>query len=194
MDPIGRLACSVPEFLAANAMMNIVGPDQYKHLANRFHKISKTDPTAPDISIMAGIAILHYTNKGFEPLNMALRGGPPIDRDLLIQSTIMCEALEDFPRFEGQVFRSERSWAGMWDLYRPGNRISIPNFFSTSSDPSCIFDTGITLVIDQRLGRILNPYSLKPNEREVLFVPGTTFYVRAIDNLDRKPIIYLGEE
>jgi hypothetical protein len=82
----------------------------------------------------------------------------------------------------------------MWDLYRVGKRISIPNFFSTSSDPTCVFDAEITLVIDQMLGRTLNPYSLKPSEREVLFVPGTTFYVRAIDNLARKPIIYLAEE
>jgi hypothetical protein len=79
MDPVGRLACSVPEFVAANAMLNIVGPDEYKRLANRFHKISKMDPTAPDISVMAGVAILHYTNRGFEALNMALRSDPPIN-------------------------------------------------------------------------------------------------------------------
>ena len=175
-------------------MMDLVGPDEYKRLATRFHKLLKGDPTSPDIVEAAGVALLHYTGRGFEQLNAALRSELPPSRALMIQSTLMCEALEEFPRWEGQVFRSERSWPGMWEWYKMGRTISVSSFYSTSYDHAAVFDGNITIIIDHVMGRVLNPYSVKPNEREVLFCPGTTFYVRAIENLAGKSIIYLGEE
>ena len=193
MPKIGRRPCTIPDFKAAEAMMNIMGPEGYQRLASKLHKIIKADPDSPALSEPAGVAILHYTATGFRRLNQALRAPEGVERDLLIQSTIMCDALETFPQHEGQVYRSEMPWHGMWDFYKPYSNIVIPSFMSTTFDFVSVFDHKVKMIIDHKTGRFLNPYSVKTKEWEVLFCPGAEFYVRAVENEDGTPIIYMEE-
>ncbi|WP_218715845.1 ADP-ribosyltransferase [Nocardia sp. No.11] len=132
-------------------------------------------------------AIGDYTEEdlgplGYKQLNAALREG---NADATQQAKIndIDTALSKLPNYDGVVYRGTDLPADVIAKYKPGEVITEDAFVSTSRNSSGSFPGNVQFEIASKTGKDIEQYSRIPNaadEAEVLFRPGSKFYV--VDN------------
>lgn len=143
-------------------------------------------------------ALADYTGPGYLDLNNALRGGE-VDASQQARIEAVKTALAKLPPYEGPVIRGTNLPAEVLARYRPGEVITEDAFLSTTTNAgvarSPTFAGNVEFRILSKSGRDISPFSVFPGEREILFPPGTKFYVssRRIDPLTGRTIIRMVE-
>ncbi|WP_231990116.1 ADP-ribosyltransferase [Mycobacterium sp. 852002-51971_SCH5477799-a] len=143
-------------------------------------------------------ALADYTGPGYLDLNNALRGGE-MDASQQVRIEAVKTALAKLPPYEGPVIRGTNLPPEVLARYRPGEVITEDAFLSTTTNAgvarSPTFAGNVEFRILSKSGRDISPFSLFPGEREVLFPPGTKFYVssKRIDPLTGRTIIRMIE-
>jgi hypothetical protein len=153
------------------------------------HSTSPGPFTPDDLSTFA-----HYTDKGSEDLNDALRRHT-VDASQRARVDALNRALEKLPPYEGTVVRGSDIPPEMLARYRPGEVITEYAFLSTSLNPavarSSAFAGNVEFRIVSLSGRDISSFSKFPAEQEILFRSGTEFYVidRVVDPVTGRTII-----
>jgi ADP-ribosyltransferase exoenzyme len=162
--------------------------------ADHGHYPSPADPmTSDDLS-----ALTHYTGAGYRDLNDALRS-TALDASQHAQVEALQNALSKLPPYEGPVIRGTNLPPEALAQYRPGEIITEDAFLSTSTNPAVARSPGfagnVEFRIMSRTGRDISPFSMFPDEQEILFPAGTNFYVvsKSIDPLTGRTVIRMAE-
>ncbi|HET9889486.1 MAG TPA: ADP-ribosyltransferase [Mycobacterium sp.] len=165
----------------------------HQHLADHDYP-SRTDDFGPDdLSAMDD-----YTGLGYRDLNDALRGNA-VEASQLARIEAIKTALQKLPLYHGPVVRGTDLPPEVLAQYRPGEVITEKAFLSASTNPavarSTAFSGNVEFRISSKTGRDISSVSLFPGEREILFAPGSHFYVagKTIDPLTGKTIIEMIE-
>jgi hypothetical protein len=143
-------------------------------------------------------ALADYTGPGYLDLNNALRGGE-VDASQQARIEAVKTALAKLPPYEGPVIRGTNLPPEVLARYRPGELITEDAFLSTTTNAgvarSPTFAGNVEFRILSKSGRDISPFSVFPGEREILFPPGTKFYVssKRIDPLTGRTIIRMVE-
>ncbi len=143
-------------------------------------------------------ALADYTGPGYLDLNNALRGGE-VDASQLARIEAVKTALAKLPPYEGPVIRGTNLPPEVLARYQPGEVITEDAFLSTTTNAgvarSPTFMGNVEFRILSKTGRDISPFSIFPGEREILFPPGTKFYVssKKIDPLTGRTIIRMVE-
>lgn len=139
-----------------------------------------------------------YTGLGYRDLNDALRGNA-VEASQLARIEAIKSALQKLPPYRGPVVRGTDLPPEVLAQYRPGEVVTEEAFLSTSTNPavarSTAFSGNVEFRIFSKTGRDISSVSLFPGEREILFPPGSHFYVagKTIDPLTGKTIIEMIE-
>ncbi|OSC24311.1 hypothetical protein B8W69_22125 [Mycobacterium vulneris] len=166
------------------------GHDQ---LADHDYPSPADDFTPDDLSAMDD-----YTGLGYRDLNDALRGNA-VEASQLARIEAIKSALQKLPPYRGPVVRGTDLPTEVLSQYQPGEVITEKAFLSTSTNPavarSTAFSGNVEFRIFSNTGRDISSVSLFPGECEILFPPGTRFYVagKTIDPLTGKTIIEMIE-
>lgn len=129
------------------------------------------------------LSIWTYTTKHdyYRRLNRALRDGQATQLDQLI-AAILDRAVRKLKQHGGLAYRGISIGQGELVSYlarhTAGMVVGTRAFTSTSTVVDKAFDGNILMAMWSKNGRLLGPYSSSPEEREVLFPPGTRFRVR----------------
>ncbi|MCW2658980.1 MAG: hypothetical protein JWP83_132 [Mycobacterium sp.] len=155
---------------------------------------SLSDPLRPhDLSALA-----NYTGFGFRDLNDALRSNA-VDASHHARIEAIKNALQKLPTYRGPVVRGTDLSPDVLAQYRPGEVITEKAFVSTTTNPAVARSTAFSGNVEFRIvsftGRDVSSVSMFPGEREILFPPGTHFFVagKTIDPLTGKTIIEMIE-
>lgn len=162
-------------------------------------------PDDQNPSIPAGVlssddlgALADYSGPGYREMNNALRSGE-MDASQQIRIEAVKTALAKLPPYEGPVIRGTNLPPEILARYRPGEVITEDAFVSTTTNAgvarSPTFAGNVEFRILSKTGRDISSFSLFPEEREILFPPGTKFYVSStrVDPLTGKTIIRMFE-
>jgi hypothetical protein len=168
--------------------------------ANNQHPADSGDDPSPGDSLKPHehSAVADYTTTGYLDLNDALRS-TTVDASQLARIDAIKSALQKLPIYRGTVTRGTDLPPEVLAQYRPGEIITEKAFLSTTTDPSVARSTAFTGNVEFRIfsntGRDISSVSLLPGEEEVLFPPGTRFYVvgRTTDPVTGKTIIEMIE-
>jgi hypothetical protein len=143
--------------------------------------------TGADISILnpaLGAAVAEYTTSAYTDINEILLGiGRQRDdarkAECKALTDVVAESLKKLPKFDNwPTNRGEKPWPGSDAQYKKGNTFQTKAFWSTGVGFK--FDGSIQITItgiDNSNGKDVAAFSRFPNEREVLFPPGTKFKV-----------------
>ena len=155
---------------------------------------SLSDPLHPhDLSALAD-----YTGFGYGDLNDALRSNA-VDASQHARIEAIKNALQKLPPYRGPVVRGTDLSPEVLAQYRPGEVITEKAFVSTTTNPAVARSTAFSGNVEFRIvsftGRDVSSVSIFPGEREILFPPGTHFFVagKTIDPLTGKTIIEMIE-
>jgi hypothetical protein len=140
--------------------------------------IPLTDPRVQVLGDHEMIALNEYTEQSFWAFNGDLRGGNP-SLDNLAQRDAMISGLAKLPDFHGQCHRGVSLPKDSDNLHRVNMTVSDLAFTSTSSSTDEAFAGTHQMVIESSHGKDISFLSSRPNEKEVLFPPGTQFRVLA---------------
>lgn len=125
-------------------------------------------------------ALADYTGPGYADLNDALRNGT-VGASLAARVDALNRALEKLPPYGGPVIRGSNIPLEMLAQYQPGEVIVEHAFLSTTKNPAVAqlptFSGNVEFQILSKSGRDIYSFSMFPAEQEVLFPPGTEFYV-----------------
>jgi len=108
-------------------------------------------------------------------------------------------ALQKLPIYRGSVVRGTDLPSEVLSQYRPGEVITEKAFLSTTTNPAVARSTAFSGNVEFRIasftGRDVSSVSMFPGEREILFPPGTRFFVagKTVDPLTGKTIIEMIE-
>ncbi len=143
--------------------------------------------TGADISTLnpaLGAAVAEYTTSAYTDINEILLGiGRQRDdgrkAECKALTDVVVESLKRLPKFDNwPTNRGEKPWPGSDAQYKKGNTFQIRAFWSTGVGFK--FDGSLQITItgtDKSTGKDVAAFSRFPNEREVLFPPGTKFKV-----------------
>lgn len=165
----------------------------HDHPADHGYPSPTEDFTPHDLSAMDD-----YTGLGYRDLNDALRGNA-VEASHLARIEAIKNALQKLPPYRGPVVRGTDLPPEVLAEYRPGEVITEKAFLSTSTNPavarSTAFSGNVEFRIFSNTGRDISSVSLFPGEGEVLFPPGSRFYVagKTVDPLTGKTIIEMIE-
>ncbi|WP_231124170.1 ADP-ribosyltransferase [Mycobacterium colombiense] len=165
----------------------------HDHLAHHDYPSPTDDFTPDDLSAMDD-----YTGLGYRDLNDALRGNA-VEASQLARIEAIKSALQKLPPYRGPVVRGTDLPPEVLAQYRPGEVITEKAFLSTSTNPavarSTAFSGNVEFRIFSNTGRDISSVSLFPGEGEILFPPGSCFYVagKTIDPITGKTIIEMIE-
>ncbi|MEZ0351678.1 ADP-ribosyltransferase [Mycobacterium sp. pR1184] len=125
-------------------------------------------------------ALADYTGCGYQDLNHGLRNFS-VDESQIARVEAINAALEKLPAYQGPVIRGSDIPVEMLEQYKPGEVIVERAFLSTTMNPAVAqlptFAGNVEFQILSKSGRDISSYSMFPEEQEVLFPPGTQFYV-----------------
>lgn len=108
-------------------------------------------------------------------------------------------ALDKLPPYDGPVVRGTNLPPEVLAQYRPGEVVTENAFVSTTTNPavaqSSAFSGNVEFRILSTTGRDVSSVSMYPHEQEILFPPGTKFYVlsRTIDPVTSRTTIEMIE-
>jgi hypothetical protein len=139
---------------------------------------------APALSAGERVAVHAYTHPVlYARLNDHLRavdGGAAADDRLVQWGRMLSGALGRLPARPGTSYRGvdvTPALLARFEALAPGDVVRFAGFTSTSSVETSALAGEVMLVIRGRTGRDISALSLTPQEREVLFGPGTRFRV-----------------
>ncbi|HEY4041370.1 MAG TPA: ADP-ribosyltransferase [Rhodopila sp.] len=144
------------------------------------------------------LALADYTGSGYEDLNSALRSDV-LDASQHARVAAINNALEKLPPYQGPVIRGTNLPPEVLDQYRPGEIIKEDAFLSTSTNTAVARSPSFAGNVEFRIlsssGRDISSVSMFPDEQEVLFPSGTTFYVvsKVLDSLTGRTVIRMIE-
>jgi ADP-ribosyltransferase exoenzyme len=150
-------------------------------------------PLRPMISALAD-----YTGFGYEDLNDVLRSDA-VDASQHARVEALRRALEKLPPYEGPVIRGTNLPPHVLSQYEPGEVVTEHAFLSTTTNTavarSPMFAGNAEFRILSSTGRDVSPFSVFPDEHEILFTAGTKFHVlsKVIDPLTGRTIIRMVE-
>ncbi len=78
--------------------------------------------------------------------------------------------------------------------YRDGAEVTWRAFSSASLVPEYATNGNVLFTITSHTGRVLGNHADLLEEREIVFLPGTTLRVRGLELYDTRAIIYVEEE
>lgn len=139
-------------------------------------------------------ALADYTGSGYRQINSELRGGE-MSADVEERADRLSAALKKLPDHRGDVFRGTTLTSEQIALYKPGQFTKEAAFTSTSADRSQAFKGNVLFFISSNSGKDVSGFSKQPDESEVLFDRGATFYVHKnfYDSKTGKQVIVLAE-
>lgn len=143
-------------------------------------------------------AIAHYTGPGYQELNGALRSDA-MDASQHARVEALKNALEKLPAYQGPVIRGTNLPPEVVAQYRPGEVITEDAFLSTTTNAavaqSPTFAGNVEFRILSSSGRDISSFSVFPEEQEILFPPGTRFYIldKTFDPLTGRTVIRMVE-
>lgn len=139
--------------------------------------IAGTRPSAA-FSASDRAALLDYTGFGYAAMNAVLRGRQPSDAQVMARAEKVSEALAKLPPYRGaHVFRGTRLTDAEARSYAVGTTRRESAFTSATIQVDSTFPGNVMFYIVSKAGKYVASYSEHPDEQEVLFDKGTTFYV-----------------
>jgi hypothetical protein len=132
------------------------------------------------ISITESKAISAYTSSFYEPVNRALRTRVLLSKYLPYIRTLS-RAMQKLAPYRGTVLRGTNLeyWNQMRMRFRIQRTYQDRAFMSTSRNSP--FGAEYRLAVESKTCRYIAPFSVYPNEEEVLCLPSTKFRVKKFD-------------
>lgn len=125
-------------------------------------------------------ALADDTGSGYQELNTALRSGA-LESSHQTRISALMKALDKLPPHNGLVVRGTNLPADVLARYQSGGIITEEVFISTTTNPavaaSPVFAGNVEFRILSISGRDVSSVSMYPEEQEILFPPGTQFYI-----------------
>jgi SPP1 gp7 family putative phage head morphogenesis protein len=157
-------------------------------LTNRMN-IEQTKARLPHLEHEEAASIRHYTGSAYRRMNDDLRSGQ-YSNNLELQALVEAaqSGLSKMPKFRGEVARgvslSGDKLEQLLSSYTPGNIIEEHAFLSSSAGSQAAFGGNVKISIRSKTGVDVSSFSQYPGEREVLFMPGSTFRVDKIEKVE----------
>jgi hypothetical protein len=145
----------------------------------------------PALTLVEGTFVRAYTTACFEPLNAALRTGRQPEAAQMIS-----HALQKLPPYNGTVYRTVLLPPEVLAEHTPGATVQYLAFTSTTTDSRwlALSATMVMMTIRSRTGKDVSSFSRHPNEKEVLFAPGTRFKILERKDFPGAPTQFVMEE
>lgn len=123
--------------------------------------------------------IRQYTESGSDKINGILRFSPSKRAEIAPLVDSLDRALARLPNYQGVVYRGTAFNSVMDQQFQKGKVVPDPAFVSATRDRAIAkeFGLGASFVIRSRTGKLIDRFSARPDEQEVLFRPGTRFKV-----------------
>lgn len=153
--------------------------------------------------------IFYSSDNGYKQINRLLRGHlkefekklynwQTLDRaknDYLEQARFAAAALNALPNYKLLAFRQTTLSADQIAKYKVGEIVTEHGFTSTSTGivESENFQGNVRYTIFSQTGKIIQEYAKHPNEKEVLFLPGSKFKVLSVEEKEGKTFIRMVE-
>ena len=136
--------------------------------------------------------------------NAVLRGDQNYERTQFYEYWIQqaTAALKKFPQFEGRTYRNltfdnQDVLNKFIEKHESGKTVTADSFLSSSKDPNGYVVSGdyvVHMVIDGISGRDISETFSIPGQQEIVYIPGTTLYITAVQIAnDGNPLIYAKE-
>ncbi|WP_275952242.1 ADP-ribosyltransferase [Mycobacterium heckeshornense] len=170
------------------------GSGDHQHPGVDDHPPIETDTLTPDDRS----ALADYTGTGYAELNSALRSDT-VDAAQQARIDALNRALEKLPTYDGPVVRGTNLPPEVLARYQPGEVVTESAFTSTTTNPAVALSPAFAGNVEFRIlsstGRDVSSFSMFPDEQEILFPPGTNFYVvnRTVDPVTGRTIIEMIE-
>ncbi len=135
-------------------------------------------------------ALRDYTGPRYQEINDALRGKIPMTPELQDRIDAAVRALDRLPDHPGTVVRGEvlRPGDTYLDAFREGETVTNVSF--TSADKTTPFAGNVQYTIESAHGKSVHHIShYASTEDEVLFRPGTSFFINS--RTERDGVIYI---
>jgi hypothetical protein len=166
--------------------------------------LQKNEPTLKKVALDDLIGLREYTADGYKAMNEGLRGSRTALKATAPVVKTAASALNRLPEVKGTVYRGANLDAERLAKYKVGDIVAERGFTSTTVNKAMVmgqaaeqqFNKNSMFVIKSAGGgRDVSILSQFPEEKEVLFGPGTEFKVlkNAFDKKIGKNVIYLQE-
>ncbi|MGE0175275.1 MAG: ADP-ribosyltransferase domain-containing protein [Oligoflexales bacterium] len=160
-----------------------------KEKVAQIDEFKKVRELYPSMTVEEANAISIYTGGDFRSFNSVLRGG---DEDMLQNwfavFATLSSGLRKLPAYQGTVYRggssSERVNDNYIDAFNRNEPIQEKAFTSSSYEATASFQKETGFVIQSNSGVKIDMLSRHPEEKEVLFAPGTWFKVTSVVDRD----------
>lgn len=187
---------------AAKAMLKEQGTFDTHESMVKFTK--KNTPALAKVSTDDLIGLREYTANGYVKMNEGLRGSKTALKEMAPIVKTAASGLKAMPEVKGTVYRGANMTPERLAGYKVGETISERGFTSTTQNKAMVlgqtqeqlFNKNTMFVIKSKGGgKDVSMLSQFPDEKEVLFAPGTEFKVlkNAFDKKLSKNVIYLEE-
>jgi hypothetical protein len=161
----------------ARALRSVIGGGRYDELAGWVEAAKSRDESLRGVPTPELVAVRHYTSEGYH-VNEALRARDTAGLRKYAPFIVAAKAgLSKLPEYAGTVYRGARIKEELLARYRSGEVVVEPAFTSASASPNSSYSGNAQFFINSRHGRDVSRLAWSPNEREVLFPPGTKFKV-----------------
>lgn len=154
--------------------------------------------------------IFYSSEEGYKQINRLLRGNlkefeknlcnnwqtlEPAKNDYLEQARFAAAALNALPNYKLLAFRQTTLSADQIAKYKVGTILTEQGFTSTSTGivESENFQGNVRYTIFSQTGKVIQEYAKYPNEKEVLFLPGSKFKVLSVEEKEGKTFIRMVE-
>ncbi|WP_228002517.1 ADP-ribosyltransferase [Nocardia australiensis] len=161
--------------------------DSQRHDVDEMHpRIERDHETSyryPELTTEQREALRRYTDPDahvYADLNRQLRDDGDLDAEQQDLAANISAGLHALPPHVGTVWRGAHLSPEEIARYIPGHTVPESAFTSTSTDRRRIFTGNVEFVIHSTSGRDISPYSIRPNEHEVLFDRNSRFEVRGV--------------
>lgn len=187
---------------AARAMLEEQGTFDTHESMVKFTK--KNTPALAKVSTDDLVGLREYTANGYVKMNEGLRGSKTALQEMAPIVKTAASGLKAMPEVRGPVYRGANMTPERLAGYKVGATISERGFTSTTQHKAMVlgqtaeqsFNKNTMFVIKSNGGgKDVSMLSQYPDEKEVLFAPGTEFKVlkNAFDKKLAKTVIYLEE-
>jgi hypothetical protein len=175
-----------------SALRRELGPIDYREdfesfqdVINKAQRIKAQEPLAHTLDVLEIASILAYTNTAYADINKAL--WERRCEDYVNAARALASGIIKAPGVRGALYRGGQISTSelVSNIYRPGSLIEAPAFLSFSLDRSTAerFVRNAFFEVDPGVGGYTRVFSSWVNEKEVTFVPGTTFRVDSVEEM-----------
>lgn len=171
---------------------------RYNEYANKVEAAKMKMPEIKDIPTEDLVAIKGYTSEDYEMLNPALRNSDEKELNRLNPYIKVAESgLSQLPSYKGIIYRGVDldKYPELVRKYNVGEVITEKAFTSSSIVKERAFNKDTLMIIESKTGKDVSFLSDYPDEKEILFKPGTRFEVEKVyrDRETGKRVIRLKE-